>query len=787
MRTCGVFPRFCGAPTLGAWLALVVAAAASPLAVVFTGADDVAVSAPAYDASGQSVEIALGFAPATGTPLTVVENTGLGFIQGNFTNLAHGQSVNLEHAGKPFRYVADYFGGDGNDLVLRWAASRPLAWGYNDKGQLGNGGTASATLATAVSTSGVLAGKTILAVAMGGSHSLALCADGTLAAWGANNNGQLGNNSSMASSPVPVRVQQTGGLAGKTVVAIAAGEDHNLALCSDGTVAAWGGNSFGKLGDGGVSDRRSPVAVSISGVLAGKSVARIAAGRNHSLAICSDGTVVGWGRNTAGQLGNGETLHSNLVPIAVDPSGVLAGRQVVALAGGESFTLALCSDGTLASWGNNNSGQLGNESELSTTVPGLVDQGGVLAGRTVVEIAVGSSHSLARCEDGLIAAWGYNSYGQLGDGTTSGRTRPTAVDGTGILAGRMPRNLGAGSMFSLSLTRDGTLAAWGVNGTNQLGDFSYTNRHAPIEVVTAHLPEGERFCRVGSGSSAFHTIGLVAVPYAPRMRVDHPDLRVRLDEDATLDFGAVLPGSPVVRSLTLRNDGIEPLAITGVSLTGVHAGDFSAGPPPASAIAPGGSATLPVTFTPGDGFHRRAMLRIDGNDPFRGVIEIDLSATVTGTLAVSLGDPAVPALSAKAITVTGSTVLPTLAAPPAVGTAFMLLENTGGEFITGTFANLAHGQITALDHAGVSYQFIANYHGGSGNDLVLQWAATRPVGWGGNFAGQLHAGWQDYVDEPAAIPTSGLLAGRAILFATSSFEFSIALCADGSIVGLGRE
>jgi alpha-tubulin suppressor-like RCC1 family protein len=770
----------------GLLLALALDAVASPLAAVFSNADEAAVSAPAFDAAGRSIDITLAFAPVTGTPLTVVDQSGLGFIEGTFTNLAHGQLVDLEHGGKTYRYVANYYGGDGNDLVLQWAATRPLAWGYNDAGQLGNGGTNSTTLATAVDTTGVLAGKTILAVAMGGKHSLALCSDGTLAAWGANNNGQLGNNSMAASSPVPVQVVQTGVLAGKTVIAIAAGEEHSLALCSDGTVAAWGTSIYGMIGDGAFTDRRVPVAVNTSGVLAGKTVVRIAAGRRHSLAVCSDGTAAGWGFNGSGQLGNGQALISNPLPLAVDQSGVLAGKQIAALAGGEHFTLALCTDGTLASWGSNNSGLGTGVGYMSSNVPLLVNQSGVLAGRTVVEIATGYSHALARCTDGFLAGWGANFYGSLGDGTLSDQLLPVAVVNTGILSGRTPRDLAAAGYFSFALNRDGILASWGWNGSGQLGDNSIENRREPIEVIASHLPEGETFCGIGNGSSANHAVGIVAVPFEPRMRVVHTDLRIRLDGSATLDFGAVSAGGPVGQSLVIHNDGIEPLTITDVSLSGDHAGDFSYGTPHASPIAPGSSATLPVTFTPGAGFHRRASLNIGSNDPYRDAFVVDLSATVTGTLAVSLGDPRIPALTTKAITVTGSTILPTLSAQPPVGTTFTLVENTGSEFIAGAFANLAHGQVIPLNFAGTTYRFIANYYGGSGNDLVLQWATTRPVGWGENFADQMLTGSTESVLEPTAIPTSGALAGKTIISTTSSHGFNLALCTDGSIVGWGR-
>jgi len=129
---------------------------------------------------------------------------------------------------------------------------------------------------------------------------LALCSDGTVAAWGANDNGELGDNTT-TERHVPVEVNKASGVSalfGKRVVAIAAGSTHSLALCSDGTVAAWGFNGSGALGDNTTTDRHSPVAVNRApgvSALYGKTVVAIAAGWAYSLALCSDGTVAAWG------------------------------------------------------------------------------------------------------------------------------------------------------------------------------------------------------------------------------------------------------------------------------------------------------------------------------------------------------------------------------------------------------------------------------------------------------------------------------------------------------------
>ena len=221
------------------------------------------------------------------------------------------------------------------------------AWGLNDQGQLGDGTSTNSNLPVQVSG---LTGVTSVA---GGAyyHSLALKNDGTVWGWGYGFYGQLGNGAN-ANSSVPVEVLLTG------VTAIAAGGHHSLALLSDGTVRAWGQNEFGTLGDGTNTDSNTPVP---SGSLSG--ITAIASPVDVSLAPADDGTVWAWGRNFFGEFGDGTTTGSN-VPVAVS-----AFSNISAIAGGEFHTLALKNDGTVWGCGRNFEGQLGNGTNLDSTVP----------------------------------------------------------------------------------------------------------------------------------------------------------------------------------------------------------------------------------------------------------------------------------------------------------------------------------------------------------------------------------------------------------------------------------
>jgi hypothetical protein len=116
-------------------------ASADTVNALWNTATDVPVTANGYTATGNTVNFTLNFAPGTGTDLTVVNNTGLGFINGTFDNLAQGQAVALSYGGVTYRFVANYYGGSGNDLVLVWASNRAFAWGSNGAGQLGDNTT----------------------------------------------------------------------------------------------------------------------------------------------------------------------------------------------------------------------------------------------------------------------------------------------------------------------------------------------------------------------------------------------------------------------------------------------------------------------------------------------------------------------------------------------------------------------------------------------------------------------------------------------------------------------
>ena len=833
---------------------LAVTARAEGVTAAFDSATTVPITAAAYSATRNTVEFALNFTPPVGTDLTVIRNTGPALIQGFFDNLAHSQTVFLSHGGLRHRFMADYRGGDGNDLILRWAGNRAFALGLNSFGQLGTPASANSIMAAPVDGSGLLNGKTLTGLAAGGSHTLACCADGTLAAWGSNTSGQLGVVGSPANSSVPVAVYRGGILAGKTVTAVAAGDSHSLALCLDGTLAAWGNNAQNQLGDGTITTRKWPVEITRSGVLAGRTVIAIAAGYRHNLALCTDGTLVAWGFNATGQLGTGDLLAKSS-PVVVNPSGALAGKSVVAIAAGYTHSLALCADGTLAAWGSTLDGVLGNGESASGYRASPVDitGSGILAGKTVVKIAAGAYHNLALCADGTLATWGANSAYQLGLGDSKTiRATPTAISLTGALAGKTIASLNAGYAHSAALCTDGTPVTWGER-FGQAGSYYFT----PYAIANRNVRAGEKLMTLAPGPIAKHVVTLTASP---------------VSFEATLASLTCTPGTftaPVVPGVTAYTIRV-PRGTTVFSVT-ANLSDLKStmtfnGVPLASGVAvevpvTGDPITLVVTAESGDSisYHLTvvsdatlASLVVSGGTLMPGflpdvthydlavataitAVEVtptatDPTATITvndvptasgstwlenlavgvtpitvrvttvdgavlnyvltvhrpGPLAFTFTEPGQAPVTAPGYDATGNTVRLELAYWPAAGTALTLINNTGPCNIGGRFSNLAQGQTISLFYHNANYRFVANYYGGSGNDLVLVWANNAACAWGQNKSGQLGDGNNgSQTNVPVLVTGTGALAGKTILALAAGGSHTLALCADGTVAAWG--
>ncbi|WP_018654574.1 S8 family serine peptidase [Actinomadura flavalba] len=307
-------------------------------------------------------------------------------------------------------------------------------------------------------------------LAAGGSHTLAVKNDGTVRAWGLNGSGQLGNGTT-TNSTTPVTVTGLTGVS-RAHGSVAGGDWHSLAV-TGGTVRAWGAGANGRLGNGGTADSTAPVTV--SGL---DDVSSVAAGGGFSLALKKDGTVWSWGAGTNGQLGDGGATDRT-TPVQV--TGLTGIR---AIAAGATHALAVRADGTVWAWGNNNAGKLGDGTSTNRTTP--VQVSGLTGVSTLPgSVAAGFGHSLAVRTDGTVRAWGLNSAGQLGDGTTTNRTTPVTVTGlTSVLT------ISAGNWHNVATRWTGTGSAWGLNTSGQLGDGTTTNRSTPVAIGGLATPSG---------------------------------------------------------------------------------------------------------------------------------------------------------------------------------------------------------------------------------------------------------------------------------------------------------
>jgi alpha-tubulin suppressor-like RCC1 family protein len=327
-------------------------------------------------------------------------------------------------------------------------------WGENAFGQLGTGDTTARPLPSdpLVFPSGFAP----LQIVLGNQHSCAIAAGDRIKCWGSNQLGQLGPEAPGERHAPGADLR----LRGRTVRALAAGDDHTCALLDGGAVKCWGRNAAGQLGLGDLAnrgDRASQMGDQLPEVALGSPAIAIAAGAAHTCAVVGDGQVKCWGAGSAGQLGLGNDA-SALVPPA--PTVALPGAATAVVAGAD-YSCALLAGGQAACWGDGARGQLGAGDTAAHTAPA----GPISFGATATALAAGRQHACALLANGRIACWGANDKGQLGRGDTRDRTRPETVD-TGPARASA---IAAGGDTTCVLLDGGAVRCWGANDGGQLG------------------------------------------------------------------------------------------------------------------------------------------------------------------------------------------------------------------------------------------------------------------------------------------------------------------------------
>ena len=420
--------------------------------------------------------------------------------------------------------------GSGHTCVLNTSGG-VQCWGWNINGQLGDGSTNNSSIP--VDVIGITSG--VQATAVGGRHTCALTTAGGVKCWGLNDHGQLGDSTTESRlGPVDVSGLTSG------VRAIASGYWHTCALTIGGNVKCWGLNNSSQLGNNAVLESTTPVDVNglPSGVQAiyagdeynctlsaggnvacwgrttsaGRSsspmfviggVQSLAAGANHTCALMAGGGVKCWGSNYVGQLGDGRRSFDNW-RLPADVIGLANNVQAIAAGGSGDrvgHTCALTTSGGVKCWGYNSDGQLGNGTTLDHRIP--MDVVGLTSGmRAIAASGRGGywtdigSHTCALTNSGGVKCWGFNLNGQLGDGTTATR-RYTPADVNGLTSG--VQAIATGADHTCALTTGGGIKCWGKNVYGQLGDNTYQDRPEPVDVIG--LTSGVQVITAGGSST----------------------------------------------------------------------------------------------------------------------------------------------------------------------------------------------------------------------------------------------------------------------------------------------
>lgn len=335
-------------------------------------------------------------------------------------------------------------------------------------------------------------GRTTVELAAGYRHTCARLDDGTAKCWGRNNSGQLGLGDTVDRGNAPNQMAANLPVVnlgpGRSVVQLAAGSEHTCARLDDGTAKCWGRNNFGQLGLGDTADRgNAPNEMGANlppvNLGPGRTVVQLAADDDHSCARLDNGTVKCWGRNNLGQLGLGDATDRGTAPSQMGAGLPIVdlgpGRLATQISAADDHNCARLDDGTVKCWGRNNFGQLGlgdtqsrgnGPNQMGANLP-TVNLG---PGRTAIRVVAEDNHNCAQLDDRTVKCWGRNNFGQLGLGDTLERGSGPNQMGPSLPvlsfgAGRTATRLGIGTQHTCARLDDGTVKCWGSNYAGQLG------------------------------------------------------------------------------------------------------------------------------------------------------------------------------------------------------------------------------------------------------------------------------------------------------------------------------
>jgi alpha-tubulin suppressor-like RCC1 family protein len=371
-------------------------------------------------------------------------------------------------------------------LIDQWVGDTLFTWGYNAYGQLGINNTTNRC--TPVTT--FAGGTNWKQVSSAVSATAAIKTDGTLWVWGRNLAGILGINEAASNTEGRCTPVQVFGSA-TNWKQVACGNTHMAAIKTDGTLWTWGENNTGQLGiNAGTTSHRCTPVTTFAG---GTNWKQVAGGNCYTSAIKTDGTLWGWGNNGSGQLGDNTTINRS-TPVTTFAGGT-NWKQVA----GQLHTAAIKTDGTLWTWGYNANGQLGIN---NTTTPILTPVTTFVGGTNWKQVACGgSAHTAAIKTDGTLWTWGTNTSGELGNNTVTNRSTPVTT-----FAGGTNWNQVACHYYTAAIKTDGTLWMWGSNGNGYLGINDQINRSTPVTTLAG----GTNWKQIALGGASNHVAAVTS-------------------------------------------------------------------------------------------------------------------------------------------------------------------------------------------------------------------------------------------------------------------------------------
>jgi alpha-tubulin suppressor-like RCC1 family protein len=542
-----------------------------------------------------------------------------------------------------------------------------------------------------------------------------------------------------------------------------------------GAAYCWGYNTYGELGNNSTTQSTTAVAVSVAGVLAGVSLAQVSVGLAHVCVQDTTAVLYCWGLNSSGQVGNPDTGVNFLVPVVVSFQAIPLGS----ISAGFNHA-CLIRSGKAFCWGDNTYGELGNTSTTSSSVPVPVSTAGVLAGVTLTQVAAGTQFTCALSSAGAVYCWGLGTSGQLGNSASASSNVPVAVTSSGVLAGLTITQVTAGAAFACALSSTGLSFCWGLGTSGQLGNNGVISSNAPVAVLATGALNGKTLTQISGGGAFACGVSSLGLAYCWGYDIDG---ELGNTANSNSPVPAAVTATGVLAGLTLTQ--VTTGASSACALASTTAA-FCWGLGTSGQLGNGASSTsnVPVTVT-----------------STTGLVGTQISAGGTTACALYNGVASCWGSGGNGQLGNGTTTA-AQNVPVAVTTSGALAGVSLGEISVGT------NFVCALDTTGLAYCWGSNSSGQDGNPVsttqflvpvLVQSAASSALAaiatgynhaclirnasaycWGDNTEGELGNNSTVSSLVQAPVYTGGVLAGVTLTQITTGTGSTCALSAAGA-------